>query len=177
MLTRIPRPQSGEYLAYYDRYIALVTHEADAVTALMRQVPSINQLGRLTPEQAAFRYADGKWSVRQVVGHVTDAERIFSYRLLRAVRGDRTPLASFDENSYAETSNFDTRSMENVAGEFAAVRHATLALLGSLDPSRLEYRTVAADNEVSVRALAFIIAGHTVHHLNILRERYGIDVS
>jgi uncharacterized damage-inducible protein DinB len=176
MQTRIPRPQTGEYLAYYDRYISQVAHEADAVTALKRQVPLINALARLTPEQAAFRYADGKWSVRQVIGHLSDAERIFSYRLLRAARGDRTPLPSFDENKYVETANFDERPIEEVAGEFAAVRQASLALLGSLNASTLEQRTVAADNEVSVRALAFIMAGHTTHHLEILRERYRIEI-
>ncbi len=176
MSTSISRPQTGEYVAYYDRYITQVAPDAEAVTTLQRQVPSINALAGLTPEQAAFRYADGKWSVRQVVGHLSDAERIFSYRLLRAARGDRTPLPSFDENRYVETANFDHRSIEDLAGEFAAVRQATLGLLGSLDPSMLELRTVASDNEVSVRALAFIMAGHTTHHLTILRERYRMEI-
>jgi hypothetical protein len=177
MLTRIPRPESGEFLEYYARYIDKVPHEHDAVTALKRQVPAINQLARLTPEQAAFRYADGKWSVRQVVGHLSDAERIFSYRLMRAVRGDRTPIEGFDENMYVETSNFDARPIEELAGELAAVRTATLALVGSLDESKLALTTTANNAVVSVRALAFIMAGHTAHHLEILRERYQVDVA
>lgn len=174
MLTRIPRPEAGEYYEYYDRYIRQVANESDAVAALQRQVAEIDQLARLTPEQAAFRYADGKWSVRQVVGHLADAERIFAYRALRAARGDRSPLPSFDENRYVETANFDGRAMADVANELAAVRQASLALFSTLDPGTLESRTVASDHEVSVRALAFIIAGHTVHHLTILRERYGV---
>lgn len=176
MQTQIPRPEAGEYLEYYDRYIARVTHEADAVTALERQAATIGALTRLTPEQAAFRYAEGKWSVREVIGHLADTERIFGYRLLRAARGDQTPLPGFDENAYVQTSNFDSRSVDDVAGELAAVRQATLALLGSLDASTLVQKTVANNSLVTVRALAFIIAGHTAHHLQILRERYGIAV-
>lgn len=176
MLTRIPRPESGEYLEYYGRYIDKVPHEHDAVTALKRQVPAINQLARLTPEQAAFRYADGKWSVRQVVGHLSDAERIFGYRLMRAVRGDQTPIEGFDENMYVAQANFDARPIEDVASELAAVRASTLALLSSLDEAKLTLTTTANNALVSVRALAFIMAGHTAHHLEILRERYSVTV-
>jgi uncharacterized damage-inducible protein DinB len=176
MATRIPRPEPGEYLEYYDRYISKVPHDVDAVTALERQLPTINQLARLTPEQAAFRYADGKWSVRQVVGHLSDAERIFCYRLLRAARNDRTAIEGFDENMYVETANFDARAIGDLAGELAAVRAGTLALLASLDEAMLTQTTTANQALVSVRALAYIMAGHTVHHLGILKERYGVDV-
>lgn len=176
MLTRIPRPESGEYLEYYQRYIDKVPHESDAVSALKRQVPAINQLARLTPEQAAFRYADGKWSVRQVIGHLSDAERIFGYRLLRAVRGDQTAIEGFDENRYVEMANFDHRTVEELARELAAVRTSSLALLGSLDDTKLALTTTANNALVSVRALAFIMAGHTAHHLEILRERYSVTV-
>lgn len=177
MSIRIPRPAAGEYSARAQGYIDSVAHEADVFAALERQVPVIAGLARLTPEQAAFRYGPEKWSVRQVIGHLSDAERVFAYRLLRALRGDKTPLAGFDENVYVETANFDQRSVADLAGELAAVRASTLALLGTLDPSRLELRTVASDTEVSVRALAFIIAGHVAHHLTILRERYNIELS
>jgi uncharacterized damage-inducible protein DinB len=176
MLTTISRPQPGEYLEYYQRYIDKVAHESEAVTALKRQVPAIHQLARLTPEQGAFRYADGKWSVRQVIGHLADSERIFVYRLLRAVRGDQGPLPGFDENAFVEHANFDQRTVEDLAGELAAVREATLAMLGTLDESKLAQTTVANNAPVSVRALAFIMAGHTAHHLQILRERYGVTV-
>jgi len=177
MLTRIPPPAPGEYLEYYQRYIDKVAHEADAVAALRRQVPSLQELSRLLPERAAFRYAADKWSVKQVVGHLSDAERIFTYRLLRALRGDQTPLASFDENAYVEEANFDARPMQELGDELLAVRAATLALLGSLDESRLTRTTTASGAAVSVRALAFIIAGHTVHHLQILDERYDLEVA
>jgi uncharacterized damage-inducible protein DinB len=175
MEIRIGRPEAGEYAAAYQVYIDRVAHETDAIAALQRQVPSIGLLERLNPEQEAFRYAEGKWSVRQVIGHLADAERVFAYRLLRAVRGDQTPLASFDENAYVERATFDRRPVADVAGELMAVRRATLALLGSLDASSVERTTVASGHAVSVRALAFIIAGHTAHHFHLLRERYGIS--
>lgn len=177
MLTRIPPPAPGEYPDYYQRYIDKVAHEADAVAALRRQVPNIQELSRLLPEQAAFRYAPDKWSVKQVAGHLSDAERIFTYRLLRAVRGDQTPLASFDENTYVEQANFDARSMQDLGDELLSVRAATLTLLGSLDEARLTRTTTASGGTVSVRALAFIIAGHTAHHLQILDERYDLEVA
>jgi uncharacterized damage-inducible protein DinB len=177
MPTKIPPPAPGEYLEYYQRYIDKVAHEADALVALRRQLPAIQELSRLLPAQAGFRYAPGKWSVKQVVGHMSDAERIFSYRLLRAARGDETPLASFDENAYVETANFDARSIEDLGEELIAVRASTLELLGSLDEARLTQTTVASGATVSVRALAFIIAGHTVHHLQILDERYKVEVA
>lgn len=177
MLTTIPPPAPGEYLEYYQRYIDKVAHESDAVAVLRRQLPALQELSRLLPPQASFRYAPGKWSVKQVVGHLSDAERIFAYRLLRAARGDQTPLASFDENAYVESANFDARSVEDLGEELIAVRTATLELLGSLDETRLTQTTTASGATVSVRALAFIIAGHTVHHLQILDERYNLEVA
>lgn len=176
MANSISRPARGEYAEYYQRYLDKIPDAPDAVALLERQLADIRRLAGLSAGQAASRYAPGKWSVRQVVGHVSDTERIFAYRLLRALRGDQTPLQGFDENRYVDTANFDDRTMADLAGELAAVRTATLALLTSLDPARLEATTVANGATVSVRALAFIIAAHTAHHFQLLSERYGVQV-
>lgn len=176
MATAISRPASGEYAEFYGGYIRAVEHERDAITALERQLPALRALGGLTPEQGAFRYAPGKWSVRQVIGHLSDAERVFSYRMLRIARGDETPLASFDEHRYAETSNADHRPIEELGAELVAVRESTLALAKSLDEPAIIRIGTASGKPVSVRALAYIAAGHVAHHLRVLRERYDIEL-
>ncbi len=128
----------------------------------------------LTEERAHFRYAPGKWSVKQVVNHITDAERVFAYRALRVGRGDATPLASFDEDAFAEKSGADRRTIAHLAGELRSVRASTIALLESFDDEAIGRRGTAAENPVSVRALAWIIAGHELHHAKGLRQNYGL---
>lgn len=176
MVTHVPRPEPGEYAEHYADYIKAVEHDRDAIVALERQLPPLRAISTLTPEQAAFRYADGKWSVRQVIGHLSDAERIFSYRLLRIARGDETPLAAFDENRFAEMSNADQRTVAELGDELLWVRGSTLALVQGLDEAALTRMGTASGKPVSVRALAFITAGHTAHHLRVLRERYSVDL-
>jgi len=121
------------------------------------------------------RYAPGKWSVKEVVGHVTDAERVFGYRALRIARADTTPMPGFDENAWVPAANFDRRSMPELVAGYQAVRAATVALFSSFDEEALTRRGTANDQEVSVRALAHIMAGHELHHMTILRERYGLS--
>lgn len=176
MLTHIPRPEPGEYADAYAGYLKAVEHERDAIAVLERQLTPLGALGRLTPEQGAFRYADGKWSVRQVIGHMSDAERIFAYRLLRIARGDETPLSSFDENRYADVSNADHRPIADLGAELVAVRQATIALVKGLDEASVRRMGTASNKPVSVRALAFISAGHVEHHLTILRQRYEVTL-
>src|SRR4029077_5181557 len=118
------------------------------------------------------RYAPGKWSIKEVIGHVSDAERVFSHRALRFARGDRTRLPGFDEKAYTPAGRFDARPLPDLAAELDAVRHATIALFAGLDSEALARRGPANNKEVSVRALAYIIAGHERHHVGILRERY-----
>lgn len=176
MATHISRPEPTEYADSYAGYVKAVAHDRDAVVVLERQLTPLRALGHLTPEQGAFRYANGKWSVRQVIGHMADAERIFSYRLLRIARGDQTPLASFDENAFADMSNADLRPIADLGAELVAVREATLALVRALDDESLRRMGTASEKPVSVRALAFIAAGHVAHHLAILRERYAVTL-
>jgi uncharacterized damage-inducible protein DinB len=174
MATHISRPEPSEYADFYAGYIKAV--ERDAIGALERQLPPLRALKTLKPEQAAFRYADGKWSVRQMIGHMADAERIFSYRLLCIARGDDTPFPSFDEKRYAEVSNADLRTVAELGAELVAIREATLALVRGLDDESLLRVGTASGKPVSVRALAFIAAGHVAHHLTVLREKYAVEL-
>lgn len=170
----IPRPAAGEYNEYYAAYIARVPN-GDLTEQLVRQHDVTRTLlGGLTPERARHRYAPDKWSVIEVVGHVADAERIFSYRALRIARGDTTALPGFDEKVYVPAGRFEERPLAAVLGELTAVRGATLALLRGLPEDALARRGTASGYAVSVRALLYIIAGHELHHVNVLRERYGI---
>lgn len=168
----IPRPDASEYLAYYGKYIEKVP-DGDVLAALREQLDETLALVRGLPEeQGGHVYAPGKWSIRGVIQHVIDAERIFAYRALRISRGDRTPLASFDENAYADIANADARTLADLAEELEHVRLGNLALFRSLGDEALARRGIASDAEVSARALVWIIAGHERHHVALLRERY-----
>ncbi len=166
------KPNSTEYASYFEKYISLVP-DRDIVATLARQIESaMSLLGGLSEAQGELRYAPGKWSVKEVVGHLIDAERIFAHRALRFARKDATPLPSFDENSYVASAGFGARALADIAGEFEAVRKSNLYLFKNLDSDSWSRRGVASDNVVSVRALAYIIAGHESHHMGILRSRY-----
>jgi hypothetical protein len=168
----ITRPATDEYVPYYGTYIDKVT-EPDVVAQLVAQKQSMARLlAGLTEQQAAHRYAAGKWSLREIIGHLSDAERIFSYRLLRIARGDATPLPGFEENDYVPAGQFERRPLGDVAAEFASVRDASLTLLGGLDADMLARRGTASGSPISARALAYIIAGHEKHHIGVIRERY-----
>lgn len=168
----IPRPEASEHLPYYGKYVDRVP-DGDLLDTLRAQLDETLALVRGLPEErGGHRYAPGKWSIREVLSHVIDAERIFAYRALRIGRGDATPLASFDENAYAAASNADARTLAELAEELAHVRLGNLALFRSLDDEALARRGTASGGEVSVRALAWIIAGHERHHVALLRERY-----
>ena len=141
----------------------LLERQAEEFSAFLRAIPA---------GLHEHRYAEGKWSVKEVIGHLSDAERIFAYRALRFARGDRTELAGFDENAYVPAGEFGARDFESLVAEWESVRRATLSLLRGLSPEAAARRGVANRQEISVRALAYILAGHIIHHGNILRERY-----
>jgi hypothetical protein len=128
---------------------------------------------RSIPEaRGDHRYAEGKWSVKEVIGHVIDTERVFAYRALQFARGDATPLAGFEQDDYVRCGSFDKRSLSDLADEYEQVRRATISLFANLDQGAWTRRGTANKNEVSVRGLAFIVAGHERHHVEILRTRY-----
>ena len=166
------RPAADEHHPYYGKYIALVP-ESDAIEALEHQLVDMLPLLRgLSEAQGALRYAPGKWSIKQVLGHVIDGERVFTYRALRFGRNDRTPLPGFDENPYAEAAGSDARTVASLVGELENLRRANIAMYTGLPADAWTRRGAANENEVSVRALAFITAGHGRHHIAIIRERY-----
>ena len=172
--TSIPRPAAAEHAPYYGRYIEKVAGD-DALAALITQVDvTAALLGRVDETKAAFRYAPGKWSVKQVIGHMTDVERVFGYRALRFARADKTPLPGFEENDYAEHGGHDARTLQDLAIEFHAVRAASIALFASLTPEAMARMGTANNSPMSARAAAWTVAGHELHHRGILIERYGL---
>ncbi|HEX8283985.1 MAG TPA: DinB family protein [Pyrinomonadaceae bacterium] len=167
------KPEADEYASYYERYVSKVPAGADLIETLERQAAETLALLRgLDEEQAAHRYGPDKWSVKQVVGHMSDGERLFSYRALSIARGDSAALPGMEQEVWMDGADFDARTLSDLLDEFAAVRASTLHLLRHLSPEAWARRGTASDNEVTVRALAYIIAGHEAHHVGVLRERY-----
>ena len=172
MAPTLQRPLEDEYVPYYANYISQVP-DGDVIETLTKQIDEMQTLLRSIPEdRGGYRYAPDKWSIREVIGHLIDSERIFAYRALRFARGDVNALAGFDQDEYVRASGSDRRKLAELAVELEHVRRATIAMLRSFDDLASERRGKANDNEVSVRAIAYIIAGHERHHLRILKERY-----
>lgn len=166
------RPDPSEYATFYAGYIARVP-DGDLVGTLEANLEEFSRtLGSLPEAQGGFAYAPGKWTLKEVIGHVIDAERVFSYRAMRIARGDETPLPGFDEKAWVPHSGANDRTIADLLAELRAVRAATIALLRHLSPDSVARSGIASGNGVTVRALAWIIAGHPMHHLGILRERY-----
>jgi DinB superfamily len=173
--TSIGRPDETEYLPYYGKYISLVP-AGDILATLARQLDeTLTLLRSVTESRAGFRYAPGKWSIKELVGHMTDTERIFSYRALRFARNDATPLPGYEQDDYIRNATFDDYPLGELAAEFESVRQSSLLLFKHLGSEAWARRGVASDAEVSVRALAYIIAGHELHHMGILRGRYLVS--
>jgi uncharacterized damage-inducible protein DinB len=168
----IPRPEPTEYAPYYGRYISLVSG-SDILTTLdsERRQTLLVLCGR-DETDGDFRYAPDKWSAKEVLGHVCDSERVFAYRALRISRGDQTPMEGFEQDDYVRNGPFANRPLADLIEDYIAVRRATLTLLRNLDEEAWLRRGIANKNEVSVRALAYIIAGHEIHHRRILEEKY-----
>lgn len=170
----IPRPAPHEYAPYYARYLEKVP-EGPLLALLEDQLKALeDRLGALEEDAALRRYAPGKWSIKELVGHLADAERIMAYRLLRIARGDATPLPGFEEDAYVQTARFDRLALSDLLEEIKAVRRASLLLIRHLDAEDFARRGSANNNPVSAAALAHLIYGHTAHHLEVLRERYGV---
>lgn len=165
-------PEATEYAPYYGKYVSLVP-EGDVLTTLAEQMDSTVRLLRsIDEEKAGHRYADDKWSIKELVGHLIDGERIFAYRALRFSRGDRTELPGFEQDDYVRAASFDACRFDELVREFELVRGSNLLLFKHLPDEAWQRRGVASDAEVSVRALCFIMAGHVQHHIEILKTRY-----
>ena len=170
----IARPEADESSAYFQRYIARVSDEPLS-QQLMDQAREVERrFETVTDRQALARYAEGKWSIKELLGHLCDTERILSYRLLRIARGDTTPLPGYDENAYVPAGRFDERPLPMLLAEFRAVRLSTSALLEGLPEEAWTRWGEANGSPITVRALAYIIVGHLNHHLEVLRDRYNL---
>lgn len=166
-------PDAAEYGAYYAGYVARVPAGSVLETLSTQLGDTARLIAGFGEARGDHRYAPGKWTVKEVVGHLADTERIFAYRALRIARGDATPLPGFAENDYVAHAHFGRHPLAELVRELELVRHATLSLLGGLDDDALVRRGTASDNPLTPRAAAYVIAGHERHHAAILRERYA----
>lgn len=169
------QPLESEYAPYYHGYISQVS-EAEILPVLRSQTDALDVLlGRVTPERETYRYAEGKWSIREMIGHLIDGERVFGYRAFCIARGETQNLPGFEQNDYILTAPYDRIDLEDLLSEFRLVRLSNLAMFRTLDEDAWMRIGTANGNQVSVRAIAFIMAGHLRHHMGVLRERYDLD--
>lgn len=168
----MPRPAETEFAPYFGRYIAQVQTD-NIIDAIEKYSASLNEYYTELPEDKAdYRYAEGKWTVKEVLQHIIDAERVFAYRVMCIARKDKSPLPSFDENAYAEFAQADKRSFADLKEEFVVTRRSTDILLRSLSEAQLSETGTASGNPVSAQAIAYIVFGHILHHKQVLEERY-----
>lgn len=167
----IARPAQSEFNPFYAGYVGKVS---DPVALLKDQIAAFEKLRGLAETVGDHRYAEGKWSVKELVGHMADTERVFTYRLLRIARADKAPLAGFDEKAWAAVAPHARRRLAEVVDELIAIRRSTIALIESLDDTAIANTGVANNSPVTARAICWIIPGHAQHHLDVLAERYGV---
>ncbi|MFZ0359181.1 MAG: DinB family protein [Terriglobales bacterium] len=166
------RPQPGEYAPYYEKYLSQIESNDILSTLDDQRRQMLLLLSGRTEADGDLRYAPDKWSLKEVLGHINDTERIMAYRALRIARGDATPLAGFEQDDYVRNGPFSDRSLADLIEDYIAVRRATITLFRNLDEAAFARRGVANKNDVTVRALAYIIAGHELHHRRIIEEKY-----
>lgn len=166
------KPAPAEHAPEFSKYVTLVA-EGDIIDTLERQIDdSLSLLRSIPSDKANFRYGPDKWSVKELLGHLIDSERIFSYRALSFARNDQTPLPGYEQNDYVREADFDSRDLADMVEEYATVRRATIHLFRPLNETEWLRHGKANENDISVRALAYIIAGHELHHIGVLRSRY-----
>ena len=166
------RPNQNEYAPYYQQFIKDVP-QIEILEYLKQQLDeTVKLFSGVSEEKASFRYAADKWSVKEVLGHIMDGERIFAYRALCISRGEKNSLPGFEQNDYVANANFDKLKLADIVEEFAALRKSNLKMFGNFSEEMWTRRGAANKNEVTVRAIAYILAGHAMHHLNVIRERY-----
>jgi len=171
---KIERPKENEYAPFYAGYVARVP-ETEILEVLREQPKELKRVAdSVVPDKESFRYAPDKWSVRELFGHLVDAERFFGHRAFCVSRGDANPLPGFDEKLYVSESSYDSRPLAEMVEDFSLLREANSRLLENLDAAAFSREGVANGAKVTVRALAYIITGHARHHLAVLRERYEI---
>lgn len=168
------RPEPSEYRPYFDTYISLIPGDR-VVPVLMQQLePFLERFGSLTEEQGGFRYAPDKWSVREVIGHLIDTERVFGYRALWIARGETMPLPPFEQDGFVRTAGHDKVPIVELVDEFCALRESHLLMFNHLPREAWTRIGTVSGHPLSTRAVAFIMAGHVIHHMGLLQERYGV---
>ncbi len=167
----INRPQPDEYSAYASRYVNLVGNEPILQILENQKDLTANLFGGIDAEKAMYAYADGKWTIKQVLGHMIDTERVHSYRAL-AFSHEAIELPGFDQDVYMANATFNLRTLEDLIGEYKTVRESTLYLFRSMSEEQLTRKGIASGSPVSVRGFAYMIAGHELHHIKILKEKY-----
>ena len=171
----IQRPQTGEYNEFYAGYIQRVPTGSDLFALMSSQPDALRALlQNITDEQASVRPAPAEWSVKEVLGHIADSERVFAYRMLRIARGDQTALPGFDQNEFVSGTDFNRRSVADLLDEFEFQRRANVLLAASLTDEEIDRRGTASSNPISVRALLYILAGHVIHHIESLKTDYKV---
>lgn len=169
------RPEKTEYDPYYETYVSLVP-EAEILPALENQIAEIENLfAEISEEKGAFAYAEGKWTIKELVGHLIDGEEIFAYRALRIARADETPIEGFEQDGYIENGEFNKQKLADLVEHFALLRRVNLSFFKNLSETAWQRIGTANNARISVRALAFIMVGHVRHHSNILKTRYLIQ--
>jgi hypothetical protein len=165
-------PEKSEYAEFYETYVSLVP-EAEIFPAMENQIAEVqNVFAEIAEEKGGYAYAEGKWTIKELAGHLIDAEKIFAYRALRIARADQTPIEGFEQDGYIETAKFNDQKLADLVEDFKLLRQVNVRFFKNL-PAEAWPRTGTASNaEISVRALAFIIVGHVRHHLNVLKTRY-----
>jgi len=173
-MRKIPRPAEGEYAPHAIMYIGLIPDDGAVLKHMKANAKATKErILEMSPGALTARYAEGKWTVKEIVAHLSDDERIYAYRALRFARNDRTELPGFEEKDYARYSGANDRSIQDLLKEFAAVRQATISLFEGLPEESFLRRGIANGSPMSVRAAAYHIAGHELHHRNIIETRYA----
>lgn len=172
-MRKIEKPKDGEFPPYAIMYIGLLPDDGLVLKHLKSNLKATKDLVLSLPEEKLLhRYAEGKWTIKELLVHITDDERIYAYRALRFARNDATELPGFEQDDYAACSGANDRKIKSIMKEYEAVRHSTIALFDGLNSDAFSRSGIANNNRATVRALAYHIAGHELHHINILKERY-----
>lgn len=172
-MTVIQRPSDSEFLAYFNNYIRYVPEQVDVLKWMEENAQhTVEFLSELSDEQLAFRYAPGKWTIKDILQHIIDTERIFSYRALCIARGENQSLPGYEEDQYASAANTAPRFIDDMLNEFQTLRYSIISLFTSMSEEALCRTGIVNGHPLSARACAYILAGHEVHHMRVIREKY-----
>ncbi|MDP2302760.1 MAG: DinB family protein [Ignavibacteria bacterium] len=167
------KPETSEYDKFYQTYMDYLPDELDIIGQLLTQKQIVlDFISSLTEDSALFSYAEGKWTIKEVLGHMIDTERVFSYRVLAISRGEQQKLPGFEQDDYVINGKFNLRPLKSLSNEYESLRNSNIALFRSFETGQLSRKGIASEKSVSVNALLFMLTGHELHHIKILREKY-----